>query len=119
MAKNLQNLKPFQTVEEARAHGVKGGKKSGETRRRQATFKTIVSQLLKSTIKKELLDAEVQKLISTKVLTSEEGVALAQISKALKGDTAAAVFLRDSSGNKPKNEIDIEGDLKIKKFEDY
>lgn len=45
-----------------------------------------------------------------------EAILLAQIIKAYNGDTQAAVFVRDSSGNKLK---DGEKEEKKKKFEDF
>lgn len=48
-------------------------------------------------------------------ITYQEAILLAQVMKALNGDTQAAVFVRDSSGNKPK---DCAVFTKSKKFED-
>ena len=48
-------------------------------------------------------------------ITYQEAILLAQVIKALNGDTQAAVFVRDSSGNKPK---DCAVFTKSKKFED-
>ncbi|MBQ8545628.1 MAG: hypothetical protein IJ437_01675 [Clostridia bacterium] len=49
-------------------------------------------------------------------ISYREAILLAQIIKAYNGDTQAAVFIRDSSGNKLK---DGEKDEKKKKFEDF
>lgn len=48
-------------------------------------------------------------------ITYQEAILLAQVMKALNGDTQAAVFVRDSSGNKPKDSAVF---TKSKKFED-
>ena len=48
-------------------------------------------------------------------ITYQEAILLAQVMKALNGDTQAAVFVRDSSGNKPKDAAVF---TKTKKFED-
>lgn len=42
--------------------------------------------------------------IKGKNITVQEAIMLAQIQKAMKGDTRAAEFVRDSSGNKPLDE---------------
>ncbi len=83
-----------------------GGKKSGEVRR------------LKAAVKKALdgkVPEDMQELI--KVLeaagvdtTNDNGIAFAVVLKALKGDLSAATWIRDIVGEKPKDELQIEGD---------
>lgn len=54
----------------------------------------------------EIMDLESSKDIN---MTVNEAMVLAQYQKALTGDTAAAIFLRDTAGEKPKDEIEVRG----------
>jgi hypothetical protein len=50
--------------------------------------------------------------------TYSEAIVLVQAHKAVvKGDTKAAEFIRDTSGNKPNEKIDINADIKVHRFE--
>lgn len=40
-------------------------------------------------------------------LTIKQAILIAQVAKAVNGDTQAAIFVRDSSGNKPKEEVKV------------
>ncbi len=84
---NEQNLKPL-TTNKAREIGRKGGIKSGETRRKRKT------------LREELLA-----LLATG--NNQNKMSLAMIEKALKGDTKAFEVIRDTIGEKPKEELDI------------
>lgn len=84
---NEQNLKPL-TTDKAREIGRKGGIKSGETRRKRKT------------LREELLA-----LLATG--NNQNKMSLAMIEKALKGDTKAFEVIRDTIGEKPKEELDI------------
>ncbi len=54
----------------------------------------------------EILDLESAKQVN---MTASEALMLAQFQKALTGDTASAVFIRDTIGEKPKEEIEVHG----------
>lgn len=84
---NEQNLKPL-TTDKAREIGRKGGIKSGETRRKRKT------------LREELLA-----LLATG--NNQNKMSLAIIEKALKGNTKAFEVIRDTIGEKPKEELDI------------
>ena len=65
---------------------------------------------------KEALAEPLKQTPLGEVINYREAILLAQIIKAYNGDTQAAVFVRDSSGNKLK---DSEKEEKKKKFEDF
>ncbi len=46
--------------------------------------------------------------VKGKNITVEQAILLAQINKALKGNTAAAVFIRDTSGAKPTDKMEVQ-----------
>lgn len=97
---NEQNLRPGEyklSVEEAK----KGGRKSGETRRRKKTLKEIAeafgSAQAPDEIKAKLYE---QGLVSKKKITNDEAMLLAQIAKANKGDVKSATFIAEIRGEK-------------------
>ena len=87
------NLKPFKSVEEAREKGRKGGIASGKARAIAKTFK--------ETINNELSDDDLKKIIK-KI-----------ISEAQRGNMKAVELLRDTRGEKPREEFNIEGSVPV------
>lgn len=83
---NVENLKRLSS-EEAKKNGSKGGKKSAEVRREQKTFKELAKSHLTDEQKIMLLDR--------------------LYDKALEGDVKAFEVLRDTLGEKPKEEVAV------------
>jgi hypothetical protein len=91
---NEQNLRPAEyklTLEEQK----KGGKASGEARRRKRDLRLAVEQLLEMDVKGK--DGQVK--------SGAEAIAIAQLQKALKGDSKAFEVLRDTAGQKPVERV--------------
>lgn len=105
--KNLRTLSPS----EARENGKKGGKKSGEKRRERKAMKEVLLKLLELPIEDCGLDEFTSlKSIKGKNVTAQQAMCVAMIKKAMSGDVPAATFVRDTSGNKPKEEKEfVEG----------
>lgn len=107
-----KNLIPFKSVEEAKEKGRKGGKASGEARRRKRTFKQILEIIASSPIK----DVKTKKLAESLGLDPDDityglMVNLAQVNKAIKEkDTRAAEYVRDTIGEKPSNQVEVTKD---------
>lgn len=103
------------TSDEARKNGAKGGIASGKARREKKAMKDTLETLLKMPLKSSKYDdiEEIQSLaaIKGKNITVQEAIMLAQIQKAMKGDTRAAEFVRDSSGNKLKEAVELSGNV--------
>ena len=116
---NEKNLIPFnkRTESERRKIAKQGGKKSGEVRREKKTMRETIEMLLSLPINEDkCADIEEAKSIiemSGKNITVVEGIILAQIKKALKGDTTALVFLRDTVGEKPTNDSGQNDETKL------
>lgn len=85
---NEQNLQPVRTKKEARERGRKGGIASGKSR---AARKTLKDELL-------LLLAQGN---------TQEKISLSLIQEALNGNTKAFEVIRDTIGEKPKDDIDV------------
>lgn len=107
------------TPEERRENGRKGGIASGEAKRAKKAMKERLEVLLDMTMKSgKGTDIESIKnfaALKGKNITVQDAMMIAQIQKALKGDTNAATFVRDTAGQNPtqKIETDIDMDLKI------
>ena len=118
---NEQNLIPkdsSQSREEAKKNGQLGGIASGKARRERKAMKETLETLLSMPLKngQEADLDEIQSLAATKGknITVQEAIMLAQIQKAMKGDTKAAEYVRDTIGQKPDNKMNI--DMKLPVF---
>jgi len=104
---NEQNLRPREgglTIEEQK----KGGKKSGEVRSLRATVR---KQLDMKVPKKGMSD--VHELMDEMGLpkgsrTYNEAITAAILHKAVKGNIAAAQYIRDTVGEKPTDKTEVE-----------
>lgn len=115
MANNIENLR-VPTSEEARENGRKGGKASAKARRERKLMCQTLAELLAMTLKdgEHINLEEIQSIASLKGknITVQEAIMLAQIQKAIKGNTRAAEFVRDASGNM----LNAESQAKIEKL---
>lgn len=94
-----ENLKPVRTKEEARKRGKAGGIKSGQVRKARKTLRQDLITLLETKI-----DGK----------TMQEKISLAIITEAMAGNTKAFTAIRDTIGEKPTDEINVN----VKKLED-
>lgn len=108
--KSLENLKPFtseQNRELAKINGRKGGIASGEAKKRMKTFKEELMAILS----KETKNAKGESV------SFQENINAAIILKAAKGDVRAYETIRDTLGQKPKDEKEVvvmaEGGLQV------
>ena len=110
-----ENLKPVRTKSEARERGKKCGIASGEKRREKKAMKETLETLLQMPLKSgKAVNLDKIKDIAAlkgKNITVQEAIMLAQIQKAIKGDTKAAEYVRDTSGNKLKEGVELSGGI--------
>lgn len=103
------------TKSEQRAVAKMGGIASGKARREKKamkdTLETLLSMPLKGGKATELETIKNVAAIKGKNITVQEAIMLAQVQKALKGDTRAAEYIRDTSGNKAKEEVALSGTI--------
>lgn len=89
----------------------KGGKRSAEVRRAKSDFKktaeTILSLLANEKEYVDINSVNSVMELADKNITVEQAILLAQASRAMKGNTKAAEFLRDSAGQKPIDRVMI------------
>ena len=115
-ADNSKYLKSFTNDEEGKSRaseaGKKGGKASGEAKRRKKLMRESLEILCQLPAKGgRATDVESIKNFAElkgKNITVEQAMLIAQIKKALGGDTRAIEFIRDTMGQKPVEEKKVE-----------
>lgn len=114
------NIKDYgfdkRTAEERRELAIKAGKASGEIRRKKANFRKTLNQLLTTEIDNE----EWKPILESLGLecTLESAMLAAQIKAAMEGNTKAAYFIAQYSGQDPKSDVDQEEQrVRIKRLE--
>ena len=105
-----ENLIPFteRTESEVREMNAKGGRKSGETRRKQKTLRETLNIMLEKCAtdpkyREMVLEAGIKK----NGITNKDIVVAAMVLKAAAGDTKAFELIRDTIGEKPAEEINL------------
>lgn len=120
MARNeFSNMTP----EERRENGRKGGIASGEAKRKKKAMRERLEILLSLPLKSgKGADLEVIKnfaALKGQNITVQDAMMIAQIQKALKGDTTAAAFVRDTAGENPTTKIEADLDMDLNISIDY
>lgn len=99
------------TKEELQQCGRVGQAKATETRLKRKSMKGILEVLLQMPVNKgKCLDVEdIQNFASLngKNLSVEQAILIKQVQRALKGDLNSANFIRDTSGQKPDDNLNI------------
>lgn len=117
---NYENIKDKgfgnRTTGELREIAIKGGKASGEARRREADFRKTLNMLLTAKIDSEEWKPVLEALGVE--CTLESALLMAQIKEALMGNTKAATFVAKYAGQSAQPEENIrnrEADTELKK----
>lgn len=95
----------------ARMGGIASGKVRREKKAMKDTLATLLAMPLKDGVAEDLDEIKSIASLNGKNITVQEAIMLAQVKKAVKGDTRAAEFIRDSSGNKLKEGLEISGEV--------
>lgn len=106
---SVEELNSRRTPEQHSADSSKAGKRSGEVRRLRAAVKRVLETSLPNGME-ELKEALEKAGIDT---TNDNGIAFAMVLKALQGDTSAANWIRDTAGEKPKDEVSLGGEAVV------
>lgn len=105
------------TTEERRQLAKKAGRASGKARREKKAMRENLETILAMTLKSgKLADIDsVQNFaaLAGKNITVQDAILIKQTQKAMMGDTRAAEFVRDLSGNKPENTLNIDGKIPV------
>lgn len=115
---NNKNLMPIEEVNSRRTReqhsrdSRKAGKRSGEVRREKKAFKETLEILLSMSMENgeevSVEDITSFKGIDGKNISVQEAILIAQVQRAMKGDTKAAEYLRDTIGQKPTDKIETD-----------
>ena len=103
---NIRDANDKRTPEERRELAKKAGKASGQARRRKADFRKTLNLLLTAEIDNEEWKPILESLGVE--CTLESALLMAQIKAALDGDTQAAKFVAQYSGQSNRAEEDLE-----------
>ena len=118
---NEENLKKgepyrFRTGEQQVETARKGGIASGEARRRKKAMRDTAKMLLDMQVPKAA--KELKQKLAVMGISEEDFTMVGVINQAMKGNTKAAAFLRDTVGENPAHELrERELDQKIAEFE--
>jgi len=118
---NNENLKKGEVTQvrrgyEPASNGKKGGKKSGEARRRRADFRKTLNMLLTAKIDSKEYGPILEALGVDSTL--ESAMLMSMIKAALEGDVKAAYFVAQYAGQSDKSDEDIKNrtaDTELKK----
>lgn len=110
-------LKEGFTPEERAENGRKGGIASGIAKRRKKAMRETLEILLDMplTPKKRYDIEDIQSFaqLKGKNVDVETAIMIRQVQRALAGDLASAEFIRDTSGQKPSNQLNVTGELPV------
>ena len=112
-----KDLKPVQSKEEAKKRGRAGGIASGKARREKKAMRETLDILLSMPMK-DGAAADVESIqsfasIKGKNISVQEAILIAQVQKAMKGDTKAAEYVRDTIGQKPGENVEMTMNLPV------
>lgn len=110
---NEMNLDPVKSKSEARKRGRAGGIASGAARREKKKMRETLEIILSMPMKNGKYD-DVEGIcnfaaIKGKNISVQEAILIAQVQKAMKGDTRAAEYVRDMIGEKPVENVNVSG----------
>lgn len=111
---NEQNLIPKITLskEEAKKMGQKGGKVSAQKRAERKKFKELFDKYLDKKVTNEQIKQQMLQFgFIDKECTNKNAMVFAQYKEALKGSTQAFVAVRDTIGEKPKEQVEHSGNI--------
>lgn len=105
---NAQNLRPCEhkfTQEEASKGGKNSAKAKKERKIMQQQAQMLLDMALHSGKKASIENIKSIDELANKNIDASTAILLKQLTKAFKGDTAAAIFLRDTAGQKPIDRV--------------
>lgn len=113
---NDENLVPL-TTSKAREVGRLGGLASVKARKTKQTFKEVAQMLLELKAPEEVTAKLLKEFphLDKDQITNRMAMTHAQIKKAHDGEAKSFEVLRDTAGEKPKDELKVTGNITINK----
>lgn len=114
MAKNEFSL---MTPEQRRENGRKGGIASGEAKRKKKAMRETLDVLLAMPMKSGKF-ADIEAIenfaeLKGKNINVQEAMIISMLQRAMKGDVKAAEFIRDTAGQKPVDNMNMNMNLPV------
>lgn len=109
-----EDMTSEQLRERARKGGIASAKARKEKRMMKETIELLLAMPLEDKSVAELEDILTFSDLRNKNVTVNDAIIIKQVQKAMKGDLNALAFLRDTSGQKPKDDIAV--DMKLPVF---
>ena len=114
MAKNEFSL---MTPEQRRENGRKGGIASGEAKRKKKAIKETLDVLLSMPMKSGK-NADIESIknfaaLKGKNINVQEAMVISMLQRAMKGDVKAAEWIRDTAGQKPVENMNMNMNLPV------
>lgn len=115
MANGHENLTPPRSTEEARERGQKGGRSSGETRRKQKTLRDTFKTVLADKFDANLATSDLAKAIADKHkgIDNYAAIAYAATYQVINGNMAGLAVIRDTIGEKPVDKAEVANKVDI------
>lgn len=114
---NEVNLDPVRSESEARKRGRNGGIASGKARREKKQMRETLEMFLTMPLNnKKMVDVEDIKSFAAlkgKNVSVQEAIMIMQLQKAMKGDTKAAEYVRDTIGQRPSDKVEMKHELPV------
>lgn len=105
------------TPEERREHGRKGGIASGESKRKKKAMRETLDVLLAMPMKSgKYADIEEIKnfaALKGKNINVQEAMIISMLQRAMRGDVKAAEWIRDTAGQKPVDNANVNMNLPV------
>ena len=102
--------------EERRKNSSKGGRNGAKTKRERKRANEILNIFLSMPLKKrkeaEIEDIKAFEELKGKNITVNEAIQLKQVQRALNGDLASATYIRDTVGDKPSENVNVNAEVK-------
>lgn len=109
---NFKRLNASRTPSERKEAAKKAGKASGEARRKRVSIREDAIAILQAVVKKPELVAALKQLgINDESPTIQRAILAGQVVSAIKGNTKAAIYIRDTCGEKPVDRIEQVGEM--------
>lgn len=110
------------TPEERAENGRKGGIASGVAKRKKKAMRETLEVLLSMPLNNkkcyDVEEIETFAKLKGKNVDVNTAILIKQVQRALSGDLPAAEFVRDTSGQAPSKDVNIEGTLPVTIIED-
>ena len=114
--KNLikaEDLTSEELRDRARAGGIASGKARREKKQMRETLDILLSMPMKDGMSADVESIRSFASIKGKNINVQEAILIAQVQKAMKGDTRAAEYIRDTIGQRPGENVDIKMNIPV------